>query len=349
VTGSTNSAMILVVEDDKALRGDIVEELQEAGYRTAAVEDGQDALDLLAHTAPDLLLCDITMPGLDGYGLLRRLRNQHPELGTTPFVFLTALSDPREIVEGKLLGADDYLVKPVDYDLMLATVAARLRQVERIRRRHDSDMASLRQALVGLSGGGAEATLDLIALGIILLNGQGMPVHVNRAAREMAAADVIRIDAVGLRSPDPLSDRAVQRAVSETLDAAGRDHENVVGVMLEGAQDTSALSLLACALAHSEPERAGRPHVAVFISTTDRRKRVSEALLMDLLALTPTEARIAGALACGTRAADIAAEMDVSQATMSFHLRNLFQKTGTNRQADLIALILAGPMMIQSE
>tara|TARA_R100000365_G_C2746434_1_gene75732 strand:- start:3150 stop:4199 length:1050 start_codon:yes stop_codon:yes gene_type:complete len=349
MTEAAHPATILVVEDDKALRGDIVEELQEAGYRTAAAADGRDALDLLAHTTPDLLLCDITMPGLDGYDVLKALRGRHPELGTTPFVFLTALSDPREIIEGKLLGADDYLVKPVDYDLMLATVAARLRQVERIRNHHDNEMSDLRNALVGLSGGGAEAALDLIALGIILLNGQGVPVHVNRAAREMAAADVIRIDADGPRAPDPLSDRALQRAVSETLDAAGRGQENVVGVMVQGAQDASALSLLACALAHSGTERADRPHVAVFISRTDRRKRVSETLLMDLLALTPTEARIAGALASGTRAADIAAEMDVSQATMSFHLRNLFQKTGTNRQADLIALILAGPMMIQSE
>lgn len=70
---------------------------------------------------------------------------------------------------------------------------------------------------------------------------------------------------------------------------------------------------------------------------------------MEIFDLTPTEARVAGSLASGNRAGDVAIELGVTQTTMSFHLRNLFQKTGTNRQADLIALILAGPMMIRAE
>ena len=136
----TSSSLIVVVEDEEGLRCDIVEELQEAGYRTLAAREGQEALDLLVDTTPDLLLCDITMPGLDGYEVLRKLRIDRPDLSNTPFVFLTALSDPNEIIEGKLQGADDYLVKPVDYDLLLATVSARLRQVDRMRSRHEGDV-----------------------------------------------------------------------------------------------------------------------------------------------------------------------------------------------------------------
>src|SRR5699024_9888272 len=79
-----------------------------------------------------LILCDISMPGLDGFGLLEAVQAKGPEYADIPFVFLSAFSDPREIIEGKRLGADDYLVKPIDYDLLLATVHARLRQVERI-------------------------------------------------------------------------------------------------------------------------------------------------------------------------------------------------------------------------
>ena len=70
---------------------------------------------------------------------------------------------------------------------------------------------------------------------------------------------------------------------------------------------------------------------------------------MDLFGLTPTEARVAGALANGARTLDVAEMLDVSTTTIAFHMRNLFQKTGTNRQADLVALILAGPMMIKSD
>lgn len=347
MTREVDSPLILVVEDEQALRCDIVEELQEAGYRTLAAKDGEEALHLLAETTPDLLLCDITMPGLDGYDVLRRFRAQRPDLSATPFVFLTALSEPREVIEGKLQGADDYLVKPVDYDLMLATIAARLRQVDRMHSHHADEMSTLRQKLAALSGGGAEAALDLIAIGVVLLDARGKPVHINAAARDMVAeGDFIHAVPDGIRSSDGLSDKALQRAISETLATAKNGNEQAVGAMLHRAQDARTIAVLVCTLAGGKV--ASSPHVALFLSAPDQRKRVSEALLMDLFGLTPTEARVAGALARCTRAADVAAELGVSQTTISFHMRNLFQKTGTNRQADLIALILAGPMMIQS-
>lgn len=347
---ANDPALILVVEDEEALRNDIVEELQEAGYHALAAADGQQALDLLEDTTPDLLLCDITMPGLDGYEVLRALRRQRPELATTPFVFLTALSEPREVIEGKLLGADDYLVKPVDYDLMLATIEARLRQVERIRSRHDDEMTTLRDAISDLSGEGAEQALDLITLGIVLLDARGRLVHANQAAHEMAAdADFIQLGAGGVRSLDSLSERALQHAISEALKATRAAEEKVVGVMLQRAKDACSVSALVCALPRIETPPSGQPNVVLFLSASDRRRRVPEALLIELFGLTPTEARVAGALANSARATDVAAELGVSQTTIAFHMRNLFLKTGTHRQADLIALILAGPMMIKAE
>lgn len=343
---ATDSALILVAEDEKALRNDIIEELQEAGYRAVAAADGQQALELLADTTPDLLLCDITMPGMDGYALLKTLRQQRPELATIPFVFLTALSEPRAVIEGKLLGADDYLVKPVDYDLMLATVEARLRQVNRIRRRHDDEITTLQSALSGLSGGGAEHALDLIALGIVLLDEQGKRVHTNRAAHDIATAgDFIHFGTEGVRALNPRSNQALQHTIAATLAAARAAEEKVAGVMLQRAQDTGSASVLACAIPHAALPTPGRPHVALFFSASERRKRAPAALLMELFGLTPTEAKVAGALASSARATDVAAELGVSPTTIAFHMRNLFQKTGTHRQADLIALILAGPMM----
>lgn len=350
MTHTPQSPLILVVEDEQALRCDIVEELQEAGYRTSAAKDGQEALDRLTEVAPDLLLCDITMPGLDGYDVLRALRKQRPELAATPFVFLTALCEPREVVEGKLLGADDYLVKPIDYDLMLATIAARLRQVGLIRSRHDDELATLRGALAGFSGAGAERALNLIALGVVLLDERGKLVHSNSAAHEMAAeSDFVHFCADAVRSLDPLSDRALQRAICEARTAAMDGKEKIAGVMLQREQDAGAVSVLTCALPREGVHKAGHPAIVLFLSAPDRQKRVSETLLMDLFDLTPTEARVAGALANSSRSADVAAELGVSNTTIAFHMRNLFQKTGTNRRADLIALILAGPMMIKSE
>ncbi len=344
----TDPPLVLVIEDEKALRRDIVEELQEAGYHTLAAEDGHAALEILDTTKPDLLLCDITMPGLDGYEVLRTLRAQHPDLSTTPFVFLTALSDPREVVEGKLLGADDYLVKPVDYDLMLATIAARLRQVNRIRSHHDDEISALRRTLTGLSGSGAKAALDLIAVGVILLDGRGKPVHINRGAQAMISeSGFILGTADTIRSPDPLSDRDLQRALSDTLKMAQQGREKVAGVMLHAPQSPNTVPVMICSLIQGTSAPADTPHVALFLTAHDHRKPVNEPLLMDLFSFTQTEARVAAALSRNIRPADVALELGVSQTTISFHIRNLFQKTGTNRQTDLIALIHSGPMMIQ--
>lgn len=110
-----------------------------------------------------------------------------------------------------------------------------------------------------------------------------------------------------------------------------------------------SIPALFCSLALTGNIPPDQPHIALFLSAPGRRSRVPETLLMDLFGLTPTEARVAGALACSTRTTNIATELGVSQTTIAFHMRNLFQKTGTNRQADLVALILAGPMMIRSE
>lgn len=341
---------ILVIEDEDALRRDIVEELQEAGYRAIEAADGEAALGLLAGATPDLVLCDISMPGLDGYGVLESLREMPPELATTPFVFLTALSEPQKVVEGKLLGADDYLVKPVDYDLMLATIAARLRQVERIREHHDDELAGLRRALAGLSGKGAQQVLDLVALGVVLLDGSGRLLYANSAARDLAAAgDCIRIQAEGVIPLDQASGRALHHARSETLEAARAGEDKVVGLQLHRVTGEGSLSSLACALPARNDDPADAPALALFLAAPERRGRAPETLLMELFGLTPTEARVAGALAKGARPADVAEELGVSQTTVAFHMRNLFQKTGTNRQADLVALILAGPMMIKAD
>ena len=125
--------VILCIEDEPDLRRDIAEELSEAGYDVLEARDGRQELDILETYFPDLILCDISMPDLDGYDVLSAVRTKGARFTETPFVFLSALSDSREIVEGKRQGADDYLVKPIDYDLLLATVDARLRQITRIR------------------------------------------------------------------------------------------------------------------------------------------------------------------------------------------------------------------------
>ena len=122
---------ILCIEDEDDLRNDIAEELAAADYNVLQASDGKEALAMLAAHRPDLVLCDITMPGLGGYDVLKAMREK-TGLGDVPFIFLTALADRNDVLVGKQAGADDYLVKPIDYEILLATVAARLSQVARV-------------------------------------------------------------------------------------------------------------------------------------------------------------------------------------------------------------------------
>lgn len=209
-THSTGKAfVILCIEDEAQLRRDIKEELVEAGYDVIEAANGEQALEILAQTRPDLILCDISMPDLNGYDVLKAIQEKAPDYADIPFVFLSALADPKHIVEGKLFGADDYLVKPIDYDLLLATVEARLRQIDRIR---------------------------------------------------------------SVRSPEPV--------------------------------------------------------------------RFDLTMLMHRYELTPAEIRIVQALTEGKTLAQIAAKLGISRSTVAFHMRNIFQKTETSRQTELVALLL---------
>lgn len=350
----TCRALILVAEDEAALRQDITDELREAGHEVLTAADGRQALALLeSGSRPDLVLCDINMPGLDGYGLLARLRQNRPDLAATSFIFLTALSEPAEVIEGKRLGADDYLVKPVDYDLMLATVAARLRQTDRIRNRHEAEIDSLRRGLAELSGpagvkGAALDALDLFAAGVVLLDGRGRVLHANRAARDMGAEGAIMsLRADRIEAADPSSATALRRAITETIDVAREGKATVSGIVLHDIQAGTIAPATLCALPRAENTAEDQPRAALFLPPPTGEKRISEPLLMQLFELTPSEARVAAALAGGARPADLAEGLGVSPTTIAFHMRNLFQKTGTNRQADLVALIIAGPMIIR--
>lgn len=131
----TACTKILVVEDDAALCELVVDELAAADYRVEAAADGRAALELIAQSPPDLILSDIRMPGVDGFQLLETTRARFPALAATPFIFLSALADRREVLEGLAAGAEDYITKPIDFELLLMKVRSRVREAERRRRR----------------------------------------------------------------------------------------------------------------------------------------------------------------------------------------------------------------------
>jgi DNA-binding response OmpR family regulator len=122
---------ILCVEDDRDTASLICEELVDRGFEVRVAYNGRDALSAILKEPPNLVLSDIGMPGMSGFELLERLTSMEPRFETMPFVFLTALGDHGNELKGWHLGADDYLTKPVDYDVLAALISARLARVAR--------------------------------------------------------------------------------------------------------------------------------------------------------------------------------------------------------------------------
>jgi two-component system, sensor histidine kinase and response regulator len=143
-------ARILVVDDDDGLRGLLVEMLEDEGHSVMAAADGTAALRLARETLPDLVLCDVVMSGLDGFGVLAALRKD-PITTTIPVILVTGVGEPGVMRKGMEQGADDYLMKPVNQPALIRAVEARLaRQAEarlEIQRRLDSLKASLVESL----------------------------------------------------------------------------------------------------------------------------------------------------------------------------------------------------------
>jgi CRP-like cAMP-binding protein len=123
---------IVVIEDQADVRENICEILELANYKILSAPDGKAGVDLVRKELPDLVLCDIMMPELDGYGVLYFL-SKHPETASIPFIFLSAKSEKEDFRRGMLMGADDYLTKPFKEIELLDAIDARIKRSAAIR------------------------------------------------------------------------------------------------------------------------------------------------------------------------------------------------------------------------
>ena len=120
---------ILIIEDEPEMRRNLATILRLEKYQPITAENGRVGLELARKEKPDLILCDVMMPQLDGYGVLQGLR-ENVELAAIPFIFLTAKGEKEDLRSGMTLGADDYLAKPAAKADLLRAIEARLRRSE---------------------------------------------------------------------------------------------------------------------------------------------------------------------------------------------------------------------------
>ena len=122
---------ILCIEDDRETAALIAEELVERGFEISIAHDGRGGLAAILKNMPDLVLSDISMPVMSGFELLERLTALEPRFAKMPFIFLTALTDRDNELKGRHLGADDYVTKPIDFEVLTTIINARLAGVAR--------------------------------------------------------------------------------------------------------------------------------------------------------------------------------------------------------------------------
>ena len=182
---SNRRRRILCVEDDRDTASLICEELTDRGFDVSIAYNGRDGLACILKDPPDIVLSDVGMPGMSGFELLERLTSMAPRFERIPFVFLTAQGDQRSELKGWHLGTDDYLTKPVDFEVLAARIVARL---ARVARSTASNQVQLREREVEtLTWAARGKTFEEIGT-ILSLSRRTVEFHLENARRKLGVA-----------------------------------------------------------------------------------------------------------------------------------------------------------------
>lgn len=146
---------ILLIEDNDEIRDNTSEILEMAGYRVSTAGNGKTGVEQAVKDKPDLIICDIMMPVLDGYGVLH-LVSKNPDLAGIPFIFLTAKAERTDFRKGMEMGADDYITKPFNDIELLNAIESRLKKNALARKEYEHNLAGMQQLLSEFKGGSLE-------------------------------------------------------------------------------------------------------------------------------------------------------------------------------------------------
>ncbi len=149
---------ILIIDDHEAIRENTAEILSFGGYKTLTAENGKIGIEMALKAKPDLIVCDIMMPELDGYGVLHLLR-KNPETEDIPLIFLTAKAERSDLRRGMEMGADDYVTKPFEELELMNAIESRLKKYDILHKKYNPTGKGL-----------SELANDLRATGLLPLN-----------------------------------------------------------------------------------------------------------------------------------------------------------------------------------
>ncbi len=150
---------VLVIDDNSDIRENTAEILELAGYKTFTAENGKRGVEVAQKEKPDVIVCDIMMPELDGYGVLHLLR-KNPDTEQIPFVFLTAKTERSDFRKGMEMGADDYITKPFEDIELLNAIEVRLKKASILDNKYSSSHQGLNQFIKDVKSSGLVSQLS---------------------------------------------------------------------------------------------------------------------------------------------------------------------------------------------
>ena len=316
---------VLVVDDDPEILALLKAPLEREGYEVVTAPDGRSALAHPALARVDLILSDVDMPGMDGYELVRRVKDD-PVTAAIPFLFFSALDALDNRLKGLELGANDYITKPFNAKEVCLRVRNLLAQQSRREARH---------------AGMLTAALDLIPLGIVLLDDHNVVTLCNRTARDiLARKDGLILQHQRLCGRDTADTHRIEHMVA----AARRpdepfDPSDVRPIRLSRPSLLRDYALIALPLRVADgPLRV----ISVVVHDPETTHIPSPELLSDAYQFTKAEARVASLLLQGKAISEIGEALDVSRNTVCSHVKKLYMKTDTQRQNDFTRLLLRG-------
>jgi DNA-binding response OmpR family regulator len=296
---------ILVIEDEPMVRSSLVELLEAEKFTTFSAIDGFEGVQLAQEQIPDLILCDVMMPDLDGYDVLQMLRKE-PETATIPFIFLTAKAALKEVRQGMNLGADDYLTKPFSRSELLQAISVRLEK-------RDAQLQSVERQLNGLQESLTHAIPETLLNPIAEIT-QTASLLMQDAAT-ISADDIARLG-LHVRSQSQFLDRAIQNFLLYIhLEFLARDTKSLEALSgLKTLRPGDFVMMIAQQKAkHHQRSRDLKMQVAnapIKIATDDLKKILDETLDFVLSS------------ACANTAIEIKAEPQSTDFQLSFQFQH---------------------------
>lgn len=154
---------VLCVEDEHEIRDTMAEILRDEGFEVFEANNGKEGFDSFMQHKPDIIVSDIMMPELDGYGFLKLVRDSRDKHNAVPFIFLSALGQKDNILKGVDLLANDYLVKPIDFDLLIAKIKEKAGNAMKVQKIHNAGIKNIKSQISTILPTEVSSYLDTIS------------------------------------------------------------------------------------------------------------------------------------------------------------------------------------------